>query len=83
MDFAVICQTPVCREVVTSIKPKFKENSFMNGTVLIVIGAILLIFAAIYPFPPIFAIPGIIWRIVIGLLGLFSLIMGIKLVRRR
>lgn len=29
----------------------------MNGTVLIVIGAILLIFAAIYPFPPIFAIP--------------------------
>ncbi len=55
----------------------------MNGTILIVIGAILLIFAAIYPFPPIFAIPGIIWRIVIGLLGLFSLIAGIKSVRRR
>ena len=73
---------PVCREVVTSIKSKFKENSFMNGTILIVIGAILLIFATIYPFPPIFAIQGIIWRIVIGLLGLFSLITGIKSARR-
>ncbi len=55
----------------------------MNGTVLIVIGVILLIFAVIYPFPPIFAIPGIIWRIVIGLLGLFLIIMGIKSVRKR
>lgn len=55
----------------------------MNGTVLIVIGAILLILAAICPFPPIFAIPGIICRIIIGLLGLFSLIAGIKSARRR
>lgn len=55
----------------------------MNGIVLIVIGVILLILAAICPFPPIFIIPGIIWRIVIGLLGLFSLITGIKSARRR
>ena len=76
-------QLQIYREVATSIKSKFKENSFMNGSVLIVIGVILLIFVAIYLFPPIFAIPGIIWRIVICLLGPFSLITGIKLVRRR
>ena len=55
----------------------------MNSIVLIVIGVILLILATICPFPQIFTIPGIIWRIVIGLLGLFLIIMGIKSVRKR
>lgn len=55
----------------------------MNSIVLIVLGAILLILATICPFPQIFTIPGIIWRIGIGLLGLFSIITGIKSARRR
>lgn len=41
-------------------------------------GTILLIFAAICPLPAMFAIPGAVWRIMIGLLGCLLFVSGIR-----
>jgi CDP-diglyceride synthetase len=45
-------------------------------------GIILLVFAAIVPFPPIFTIPGVAWRIIIGLLGCFLVYKAIRFKKR-
>ena len=49
----------------------------MKNVVLIIVGLIFLLFVAICPLPTILAIPGIAWRIIIGLLGCFLFILGI------
>ena len=51
---------------------------------LIVIGVIILLFVAITPLPTIFEIHGVAWRIIIGLLGCFALVLGVyKSVRKK
>lgn len=49
----------------------------MKNVVLLIVGFNFLLFAMICPFPPILAVPGIAWRIIIGLLGCFLFIPGI------
>lgn len=55
----------------------------MKVVLQVIVGLILLIVAAICPFPIMIAIPGVVWRIVIGMLGCFLCISGIyKKVRK-
>lgn len=49
----------------------------MKNIALIVVGLIFLIVAVIFPFPTMLAISGVAWRIIIGLLGCFSLVLSI------
>lgn len=49
----------------------------MKNIVFIITGLILLIFVIICPFPAILAVPGVAWRLIIGLLGCFLLALGI------
>ena len=53
------------------------EGSIMNNIVLIIVGLIFLVFVVIYPLPTMLAVSGIAWRIIIGLLGCFLLVLGI------
>jgi hypothetical protein len=53
-----------------------------KNIVIIVIGFIVLIIAAICPLPMILGISGIAWRLIIGLLGCFSLVLGIYKISR-
>ena len=56
----------------------------MKEIALIIVGALLLLFAAVYPLPTLLAIHGTAWRVIIGLLGCFSLASGIyKTIRKR
>lgn len=51
---------------------------------LIMVGFLFLIFGIICPLPAILGVSGIVWRIVLGLLGCFLLGLGIyKAVRKR
>ncbi len=55
----------------------------MKNIAYLMVGLILFILAVIYPLPTIFAVSGIVWRILIGLLGCFSFTWGIyKTVRK-
>lgn len=49
----------------------------MKNRVFIIVGIILLISALICPFPPLFGISWIAWRIIIGAFGCVSLALGI------
>jgi len=49
----------------------------MKNIILLIIGVLLLVFVMISPLPAIFAIPGVAWRIMIGLLGCFLTVLGI------
>lgn len=56
----------------------------MKVILQVIVGLILLILAAICPFPIMLAIPGVVWRIIIGILGCFLFISGIyKKVHKR
>ena len=45
--------------------------------VFIVVGAILVFFDLICPFPPVFGIPGIVWRLIIGIIGILLIATGV------
>lgn len=49
----------------------------IKNIILIVVGLIVLMVTVICPFPMMLGISGIVWRVIIGLLGGFSLILGI------
>ena len=49
----------------------------MKKIAVIMLGLIFLIAALICPLPTVLAVPGIVWRIIIGLLGCFLLAFGI------
>ena len=49
----------------------------MKKIAVIMLGLIFLIAALICPLPTVSAVPGIVWRIIIGLLGCFLLAFGI------
>ncbi len=49
----------------------------MNHNTQIMMGVVFLIFAAICPLPPVFMVPGVVWRIIIGLLGCFLFAFGV------
>ena len=56
----------------------------MKNIALIIVGLIFLIFVVICPFPAMLAVPGVVWRIIIGLLSCFSLVLGVyKTTRKR
>lgn len=56
----------------------------MKNVVLIIVGLIFVLFVVICPLPAILAVPGITWRIIVGLLGCFLFILGIyKMVCKR
>ena len=56
----------------------------MKEIALIIVGTLLLLFAAAYTLPTLLAIHGTAWRVIIGLLGCFSLASGIyKTIRKR
>ena len=50
----------------------------MKKVALIIAGLILLLFTAICPLPTMLAVPGLVWRIMIGLLGCFMISAGIR-----
>lgn len=49
----------------------------MKVILQVTVGLVLLILAAICPFPTVLVIPGVIWRIIIGILGCFLFVSGI------
>lgn len=53
------------------------------NVVLMVLGALLLVFDIICPVPPILGISGVIWRVIIGVISICLLIIGIKKIRMR
>ncbi len=53
------------------------RNSIIKNIARIAAGLMLLFAAIICPFPTILAVSGIVWRIIIGLLGCFLLALGI------
>lgn len=55
----------------------------MKAILLITIGLIMLLLSAIVPLPMMFGISGIVWRIIIAILGIFSLIKGINKISRK
>ena len=55
----------------------------MKAILLITIGLILLVVSAIVPLPMMFGISGIVWRIIIAILGIFLLIKGINKTSRK
>ena len=55
----------------------------MKAILLITIGLIMLVFSAIVPLPMMFGISGIVWRIIIAILGIFLLIKGINKTSRK
>lgn len=56
----------------------------MKNIVLVIVGLIFLLFAAICPFPSLLSVSGVIWRMIIGFISCFVLVMGIyKTVRKR
>ena len=48
----------------------------MKNKVCIIVGIILLIFALMCPFPPLFGISWMVWRIIMGAFGCISLALG-------
>ena len=50
----------------------------MKAILLITVGLIILVVSAIVPLPMMFGISGIVWRIIIAILGIFLLIKGIN-----
>ena len=56
----------------------------MKNIALIILGSLILILTAICPFPSLLAVSGVVWRIIIGLLGCCLLTLGIyKAVKKR
>ena len=49
----------------------------------ITVGLIILVVSAIFPLPMMFGISGIVWRIIIAILGIFLLIKGINKISRK
>jgi di/tricarboxylate transporter len=45
---------------------------------LMIVGIVLFVFALICPLPTMLAIPGVAWRIIIGLFGCLSVALGIN-----
>ena len=50
----------------------------MKRIALIIAGLIVLIFVMICPLPTMLAVSGIVWRIILGLLGCLLLVSGIR-----
>lgn len=48
----------------------------MRNMIQIVIGLIFLIVALICPLPTMLAVSGVVWRMIVGLLGLILLVSG-------
>lgn len=44
----------------------------------IVVGLVFLILAAICPLPPMVAVPGVVWRIVVSLLSCAAIVSGVS-----
>jgi hypothetical protein len=55
----------------------------MKAILLMTVGLIILVVSAIFPLPMMFGISGIVWRIIIAILGVFSLIKGINKTSRK
>ena len=49
----------------------------MKNYMLIVVGLIIVIIIAVCPLPMMFGISGLVWRIIIGLIGCFSFALGV------
>lgn len=60
-----------------SIQKHRNRYSAAKNIMLTAAGLVVLMAAAICPFPMILAIPGTVWRMIIGLLGCFSFALGI------
>ena len=48
----------------------------MKSLILRIIGILIILFSFLCPFPPVFGIPGLGWRAIIGGLGCFFLAYG-------
>lgn len=60
------------------------KDSIIKIIAMISVGLIFLIVAIVCPLPMMLAISGIIWRIIIALIGCLSLALGIhKIVRKK
>lgn len=55
----------------------------IKNILFIVVGLIVLMATVICPFPMMLGISGIVWRVIIGLLGCFSLILGIYKISKK
>lgn len=55
----------------------------MKHVLPIVIGFLCLIIAIICPLPTMFTVPGVIWRIVAGLLAVVCFVVGVYRMRQR
>ncbi len=49
-----------------------------KSTVLIIIGLIILFISAILPFPMMLGLSGIVWRVLVALLGIVLIFLGVK-----
>ncbi len=43
----------------------------MKNNVFVIVGIFLIMFVLLCPLPPALGVPGLLWRLVIGLLGCF------------
>ncbi len=43
----------------------------MKNNVFVIVGIFLIMFVLLCPLPPVLGVPGVLWRLVIGLLGCF------------
>lgn len=49
-----------------------------KSTVLIIVGLIILLISAITPFPMMLGLSGIVWRVLVALLGIVLIFLGVK-----
>ena len=49
-----------------------------KGTVLIIVGLIILLISAILPLPMMLRLSGIVWRVLLALLGIALIFFGVK-----
>lgn len=55
----------------------------MKNYMLIVVGLIIVIIIVVCPLPMMFGISGLVWRIIIGLIGCFSFALGVYKISKK
>jgi hypothetical protein len=50
---------------------------YMKSLIFCIVGIWIIIFVLLCPFPPLFGIPGLIWRAIVGTMGCSILILGL------
>ena len=49
----------------------------MKNLIFCIVGIWIIIFVLLCPFPPLFGIPGLVWRAIVGAMGCSTLIWGL------